>query len=109
MFTKTTMYCKFMLSDDGDYIMCICMRVCTHICMYAHTFVLRMNQIYVCISAMNLSILSVRTNVNVRRLVLRKYVCFFCFVERMFIVYYLNILRNLIFETIFTLMCFVFY
>ena len=49
MFTKTTMYCKFMLSDDGDYNMCICMRVCTHICMYAHTFVLRMNQIYVCI------------------------------------------------------------
>ena len=30
------------------------------------------------------------------RTVLRKYVCFFCFAERMCIVYYLNIQRNLI-------------
>ena len=36
--------------------------------MYVRTFVLRMNQIYVLyVSAMNLSILSVRKYVNVRR------------------------------------------
>jgi hypothetical protein len=61
MFTKTTMYCKFMLSDDGDYIMCICI----HVCMYVCTYLCITNESNICNESFNFKCPYVRFYVNI--------------------------------------------